>query len=102
MQLTWLIKNNVEITGAKLTRKNIRCFIFFLFRWPVISIHGDKTQQERDWALNGMLLMCSSTMFSAAIAEQKKTSLVLPRSCWFAVLSSYAVVFFLSMSSTCD
>ncbi|CAG5123400.1 unnamed protein product [Candidula unifasciata] len=21
--------------------------------WPVISIHGDKSQQERDWALNG-------------------------------------------------
>lgn len=25
----------------------------FRFRWPAVCIHGDKTQQERDWVLQG-------------------------------------------------
>lgn len=25
----------------------------FHFRWPAMGIHGDKSQQERDWVLNG-------------------------------------------------
>lgn len=28
---------------------------FILFRWPAMGIHGDKSQQERDWVLNGKL-----------------------------------------------
>lgn len=24
-------------------------------RWPAMGIHGDKSQQERDWVLNGKL-----------------------------------------------
>lgn len=28
-------------------------YIFFLFRWPAMCIHGDKSQQERDWVLSG-------------------------------------------------
>lgn len=34
---------------------------FFLIcsRWPAMGIHGDKSQQERDWVLNGrFLLIC--------------------------------------------
>jgi len=23
------------------------------FRWPVLCIHGDKSQPERDWVLDG-------------------------------------------------
>lgn len=26
-----------------------------LYRWPAMGIHGDKSQQERDWVLNGEL-----------------------------------------------
>lgn len=28
-------------------------FIETDFRWPVTGIHGDKSQHQRDWALNG-------------------------------------------------
>lgn len=24
--------------------------------WPAVCIHGDKTQQERDWVLQGILM----------------------------------------------
>uniref|UniRef100_A0A8D3D8D2 RNA helicase n=1 Tax=Scophthalmus maximus TaxID=52904 RepID=A0A8D3D8D2_SCOMX len=27
-------------------------FVFFLFRWPAMCIHGDKSQPERDWVLS--------------------------------------------------
>lgn len=27
---------------------------FFCYRWPAVCIHGDKSQQERDWVLQGM------------------------------------------------
>lgn len=30
-------------------------------RWPAMGIHGDKSQQERDWVLNGKL---SSLIFT--------------------------------------
>ena len=26
-----------------------------VLRWPAMGIHGDKSQQERDWVLNGEL-----------------------------------------------
>lgn len=26
--------------------------------WPAVCIHGDKTQQERDWVLQGEILCC--------------------------------------------
>lgn len=29
---------------------------FFYYRWPAMGIHGDKSQQERDWVLNGTCL----------------------------------------------
>lgn len=29
-------------------------------RWPAMGIHGDKSQQERDWVLNGRLLFMIS------------------------------------------
>lgn len=28
----------------------------FTFRWPAMGIHGDKSQQERDWVLNGKFI----------------------------------------------
>lgn len=27
-----------------------------IFSWPAVCIHGDKSQQERDWVLQGILL----------------------------------------------
>lgn len=41
----------------------------FFHRWPAMCIHGDKSQPERDWVLNGMLFQvcyfsfCSSIIF---------------------------------------
>lgn len=41
---------------------------FCVFRWPAMGIHGDKSQQERDWVLNGKCfsnfckdLMCATS-----------------------------------------
>lgn len=31
----------------------LRLINFCNFRWPAMGIHGDKSQQERDWVLNG-------------------------------------------------
>jgi len=31
----------------------LRLINFCIFRWPAMGIHGDKSQQERDWVLNG-------------------------------------------------
>lgn len=28
--------------------------MFVCYSWPAMGIHGDKSQQERDWVLNGM------------------------------------------------
>lgn len=28
-------------------------YVVFLFRWPAMCIHGDKSQPERDWVLSG-------------------------------------------------
>lgn len=30
-------------------------------RWPAMGIHGDKSQQERDWVLNGKLIFAIFT-----------------------------------------
>lgn len=32
-------------------------------RWPAMGIHGDKSQQERDWVLNGKLASLIFTCF---------------------------------------
>lgn len=26
---------------------------YFFIRWPAVCIHGDKSQNERDWVLQG-------------------------------------------------
>ena len=33
---------------------NYYCLYNSLNRWPAMCIHGDKSQPERDWVLNGM------------------------------------------------
>lgn len=36
----------------------------FLYRWPAVCIHGDKSQNERDWVLQGkILIMLSYNIF---------------------------------------
>lgn len=34
----------------------LKCWLL-LCRWPAMGIHGDKSQQERDWVLNGKLTL---------------------------------------------
>lgn len=32
-----------------------------LFRWPAVCIHGDKSQNERDWVLQGKVINNGNT-----------------------------------------
>lgn len=33
----------------------INIFFSCWFSWPAVCIHGDKSQQERDWVLQGII-----------------------------------------------
>lgn len=47
-----------------------REFIGFSFcRWPAMGIHGDKSQQERDWVLNGMCSPWRSWIIDAVLVD---------------------------------
>lgn len=48
----------------------LRSTKFCVFRWPAMGIHGDKSQQERDWVLNGEYLAVSEGMWSVCSVEK--------------------------------
>lgn len=45
-----LAQHFVLVCGFLLTWYSV---VVFAFRWPAMCIHGDKSQPERDWVLNG-------------------------------------------------
>lgn len=34
-------------------KEHEKILFWFVSSWPMMCIHGDKSQQERDWVLNG-------------------------------------------------
>ncbi len=54
--------------------------LFVPVRWPAMGIHGDKSQQERDWVLNGKFAsFCTLSHTNIFIRRnvQKKTNFAL-------------------------
>lgn len=47
--------------------------------WPAVCIHGDKTQQERDWVLQGIdecMILTKTSLLSAKNSEKTLTKYI--------------------------
>uniref|UniRef100_A0A224Z4J5 Pre mrna binding protein n=2 Tax=Rhipicephalinae TaxID=426437 RepID=A0A224Z4J5_9ACAR len=62
-----------------LTRKMRR------YGWPAICIHGDKTQQERDWVLNEFRSGRAPILVATDVAARGLEALVWAPGCPYAV-----------------
>jgi len=38
---------------------NLTNYMVLFYSWPAVAIHGDKSQQDRDWVLNGKSFICA-------------------------------------------